>query len=163
EYVGDSVREVWTTLGIAFGLVVIVIYVFLRSLRATIIPTVAIPVSLVGTFAALYFCGFSVNILTMLALVLSIGIVVDGAIVVLENIHRHIEEGLSPFEAAKKAMAEISFAILAITFSLVAVFTPLAFQTSTTGRLLIEFAVTVAVSVIISAFVVVSLAAEMRL
>jgi hydrophobe/amphiphile efflux-1 (HAE1) family protein len=157
EYVGDSVREVWTTLGIAFGLVVIVIYVFLRSLRATIIPTVAIPVSLVGTFAALYFCGFSVNILTMLALVLSIGIVVDDAIVVLENIHRHIEEGLSPFEAAKKAMAEISFAILAITFSLVAVFTPLAFQTSTVGRLLIEFAVTVAVSVIISAFVALTL------
>jgi hydrophobe/amphiphile efflux-1 (HAE1) family protein len=98
-----------------------------------------------------------VNILTMLALVLSIGIVVDDAIVVLENIHRHIEEGLSPFEAAKKAMAEISFAILAITFSLVAVFTPLAFQTSTTGRLLIEFAVTVAVSVIISAFVALTL------
>lgn len=161
EYVGESVHEVWVTLGIAFGLVVIVIYVFLRSLRATIIPTVAIPVSLIGTFAALYFCGFSINILTMLALVLSIGIVVDDAIVVLENIHRHIEEGMRPFDAAKKAMDEIGFAIIAITFSLVAVFTPLAFQTSTTGRLFIEFAVTVAVSVIISAFVALTLAPMM--
>jgi multidrug efflux pump len=157
EYVSESVHEVWVTLGIAFGLVVIVIYVFLRSLRATLIPTVAIPVSLIGTFAALYFCGFSINILTMLALVLSIGIVVDDAIVVLENIHRHIEEGMRPFDAAKKAMNEIGFAIIAITFSLVAVFTPLAFQTSTTGRLFIEFAVTVAVSVIISAFVALTL------
>ncbi|HET6408824.1 MAG TPA: efflux RND transporter permease subunit, partial [Chthoniobacteraceae bacterium] len=161
EYVGQSVHEVWVTLGIAFVLVVIVIYVFLRSLRATIIPTVAIPVSLIGTFAALYFCGFSINILTMLALVLSIGIVVDDAIVVLENIHRHIEEGMRPFDAAKKAMDEIGFAIIAITFSLVAVFTPLAFQTSTTGRLFIEFAVTVAVSVIISAFVALTLAPMM--
>jgi hydrophobe/amphiphile efflux-1 (HAE1) family protein len=161
EYVGESIHEVWVTLGIAFGLVVIVIYVFLRSLRATIIPTVAIPVSLIGTFAALYFCGFSINILTMLALVLSIGIVVDDAIVVLENIHRHIEEGMRPFDAAKKAMNEIGFAIIAITFSLVAVFTPLAFQTSTTGRLFIEFAVTVAVSVIISAFVALTLAPMM--
>jgi multidrug efflux pump len=161
EYVGKSIHEVWVTLGIAFGLVVIVIYVFLRSLRATIIPTVAIPVSLIGTFAALYFCGFSINILTMLALVLSIGIVVDDAIVVLENIHRHIEEGMRPFDAAKKAMDEIGFAIIAITFSLVAVFTPLAFQTSTTGRLFIEFAVTVAVSVIISAFVALTLAPMM--
>ena len=148
------------TLGIAFALVVIVIYVFLRSLRATIIPAVAIPVSIVGTFAALYFCGFSINILTMLALVLVIGIVVDDAIVVLENIHRHIEEGMQPMDAAKKAMDEIAFAIIAITFSLVAVFTPLAFQTSATGRLFIEFAVTVAVSVIISAFVALTLDAD---
>jgi hydrophobe/amphiphile efflux-1 (HAE1) family protein len=157
EYVGQAVHEVWTTLGIAFVLVVVVIYVFLRSLRATLIPTVAIPVSIIGTFAALYFLGYSVNILTMLALVLVIGIVVDDAIVVLENIYRHIEEGLAPMEAAKKSMDEISFAIIAITFSLVAVFTPLAFQTSTTGRLFIEFAVTVAVAVIISAFVALTL------
>ncbi len=157
EYVGEAVHEVWTTLFVAFGLVVFVIYVFLRSFRATLIPAVAIPVSIIGTFAALYFCGFSVNILTMLALVLVIGIVVDDAIVVLENIYRHIEEGMKPMDAAKKAMDEISFAILAITFSLVAVFTPLAFQTSATGRLFIEFAVTVAVSVIISAFVALTL------
>ncbi|MEQ1862703.1 MAG: efflux RND transporter permease subunit [Chthoniobacteraceae bacterium] len=157
EYVGKAVHEVWTTLFIAFALVVVVIYVFLRSLRATIIPAVAIPVSIIGTFAALHFLGFSINILTMLALVLVIGIVVDDAIVVLENIYRHIEEGMKPMEAAKKAMDEISFAIIAITFSLVAVFTPLAFQTSATGRLFIEFAVTVAVSVIISAFVALTL------
>jgi multidrug efflux pump len=157
EYVGKSVHEVWVTLGIAFVLVVVVIYVFLRSFRATIIPAVAIPVSVIGTFAALHFCGFSINILTMLALVLVIGVVVDDAIVVLENIHRHIEEGMRPFDAAKKAMDEISFAIIAITISLVAVFTPLAFQTSTTGRLFIEFAVTVSVSVIISAFVALTL------
>jgi multidrug efflux pump len=157
EYVGEAVHEVWTTLFIAFALVVIVIYVFLRSLRATLIPVVAIPVSIVGTFAALYFCGFSINILTMLALVLVIGIVVDDAIVVLENIYRHIEEGMAPMEAAKKAMAEISFAIIAITVSLVAVFTPLAFQTSAVGRLFVEFAVTVAVAVIISAFVALTL------
>jgi len=157
EYVGAAVHEVWDTLFIAFGLVVFVIYVFLRSLRATLIPVVAIPVSVIGTFAALHFLGFSVNILTMLALVLVIGIVVDDAIVVLENIYRHIEEGLRPMEAAKKAMDEISFAIIAITFSLVAVFTPLAFQTSATGRLFIEFAVTVSVSVIISAFVALTL------
>ena len=157
EYVGAAVHEVWNTLFIAFGLVVFVIYIFLRSLRATIITVVAIPVSIVGTFAALHFIGFSVNIITMLALVLVIGIVVDDAIVVLENIYRHIEEGMKPMDAAKKAMDEISFAIIAITFSLVAVFTPLAFQTSTTGRLFIEFAVTVSVSVIISAFVALTL------
>ncbi|MEO8353067.1 MAG: efflux RND transporter permease subunit, partial [Chthoniobacteraceae bacterium] len=161
EYVSEAVSEVWITLGIAFGLVVIVIYVFLRNFRSTLIPTVAIPVSIIGTFAALYFLGYSINILTMLALVLSIGIVVDDAIVVLENIHRHIELGMRPLEAAKKAMDEIAFAILAITFSLVAVFTPLAFQTSTTGRLFLEFAVTVAVSVIISAFVALTLSPMM--
>jgi hydrophobe/amphiphile efflux-1 (HAE1) family protein len=157
EYVAQAVHEVWVTLGIAFGLVVIVIYVFLRNFRSTIIPTIAIPVSIIGTFAALYFLGYSINILTMLAMVLSIGIVVDDAIVVLENIYRHIEEGMRPLEAAKKAMDEIAFAIIAITFSLVAVFTPLAFQTSTTGRLFLEFAVTVAVSVVISAFVALTL------
>ena len=157
EYVSHAVSEVWVTLAIAFGLVVIVIYVFLRNFRSTLIPTVAIPVSIIGTFAALHFFGYSINILTMLALVLSIGIVVDDAIVVLENIHRYVEQGLPPLQAAKKAMDEIAFAILAITFSLVAVFTPLAFQTTTTGRLLLEFAATVVVSVIISAFVALTL------
>lgn len=161
EYVSEAISEVWVTLAIAFGLVVLVIYVFLRNFRSTIIPVVAVPVSIVGTFAALHFLGYSVNILTMLALVLSIGIVVDDAIVVLENIHRHIEEGMRPMEAAKVAMEEIAFAILAITFSLVAVFLPLAFQTSTTGRLFLEFAVTVAASVLISAFVALTLSPMM--
>lgn len=156
-YVEHAVEEVWVTLGIAFGLVVIVIYLFLKDFRSTLIPAIAIPVSIVGTFALLQFFGYSVNILTMLALVLAIGVVVDDAIVVLENIFRHIEAGTPPLQAAYKAMDEIAFAILAITFSLVAVFLPLAFQTSATGRLFIEFAVAVAGSVVISAFVALSL------
>ncbi|MFM7555212.1 MAG: efflux RND transporter permease subunit, partial [Verrucomicrobiota bacterium] len=156
-YVEKAISEVWDTLAIAFGLVVLIIFVFLRDLRATVIPTVAIPVSIVGTFAALHFMGYSVNILTMLALVLVIGIVVDDAIVVLEAIYRHLEEGMKPMAAAFKAMEEISFAVIAITLSLVAVFTPLAFQKSTTGQLFVEFAVAVSVSVIISAFVALTL------
>ena len=129
-YVENSVHEVWVTLGIAFLLVVIVIYLFLRDFRSTIIPTIAIPVSIVGTFAILSLFGYSINILTMLALVLSIGVVVDDAIVVLENIFRHIEEGMPPMKAAYQAMEEIGFAIIAITVALVAVFLPLAFQKS---------------------------------
>jgi multidrug efflux pump len=148
-YVEHAVDEVWVTLGMAFLLVVIVIYLFLKDFRSTIIPAVAIPVSIVGTFALLHAFGYSINILTMLALVLAIGVVVDDAIVVLENIYRHIEEGTPVLQAAYKAMDEIAFAILAITFSLVAVFLPLAFQTSATGRLFIEFAVAVAGSVVI--------------
>ena len=160
-YVEHAVEEVWITLGIAFLLVVVVIYFFLGDFRSTIIPAVAIPVSIIGTFVLLYAFGFSINILTMLALVLAIGVVVDDAIVVLENIYRHIEEGMHPLKAAFKAMDEIGFAILAITLALVAVFLPLAFQTSTTGRLFIEFAVAVAGSVIISAFVALSLSPMM--
>ena len=156
-YVEKAISEVWDTLAIAFGLVVLIIFVFLRDLRATFIPIVAIPVSIIGTFAVLHLMGYSVNILTMLALVLVIGIVVDDAIVVLEAIYRHIEEGIKPMAAAFKAMDEISFAVIAITLSLVAVFTPLAFQKSTTGRLFVEFAVAVSVSVIISAFVALTL------
>lgn len=160
-YVERAISEVWETLAIAFFLVVLIIFVFLRNVRSTIIPSVAIPVSIVGTFAILYAFGYSVNILTMLALVLTIGIVVDDAIVVLEAIYRHIEEGLPPLQAAYKAMEEISFAVIAITISLVAVFAPLAFQKSTTGRLFIEFAVAVAGSVVISAFVALTLSPTM--
>jgi hydrophobe/amphiphile efflux-1 (HAE1) family protein len=160
-YVEKAIHEVWQTLGMAFFLVVLIIFVFLRNVRSTIIPSVAIPVSIVGTFAILYAFGYSVNILTMLALVLTIGIVVDDAIVVLEAIYRHIEEGMPPMKAAFKAMEEISFAVIAITISLVAVFAPLAFQRSTTGRLFIEFAVAVAGSVIISAFVALTLSPAM--
>ncbi len=161
KYVEKAIGEVWETLAMAFALVVLIIFMFLRNFRSTIIPSVAIPVSLVGTFAILYAFGYSVNILTMLALVLSIGIVVDDAIVVLEAIYRHIEEGMKPLPAAIKAMEEISFAVIAITVSLVAVFTPLAFQKSTTGRLFIEFAVAVSGSVIISAFVALTLSPAM--
>ena len=157
RFVEKAIEEVWTTLGIAFILVVIIIYLFLRDFRSTIIPAVAIPVSIVGTFVILYAFGYSVNILTMLALVLAIGVVVDDAIVVLENIFRHIEQGMTPMKAAFKAMDEIAFAVIAITVSLVAVFLPLAFQTSTTGQLFIEFAVAVAGSVVISAFVALTL------
>ncbi len=156
-FVEKAILEVWEALALAFGLVVLIIFVFLRNLRSTIIPAVAIPVSIVGTFALLYAFGYSINILTMLALVLSIGIVVDDAIVVLEAIYRHLEEGLPPLEAARKAMDEISFAVIAITISLVAVFAPLAFQKSQTGRLFVEFAVAVAGSVVISAFVALTL------
>jgi len=160
-FVERSIAEVWETLGIAFILVILIIFVFLRNVRSTLIPAVAIPVSLVGTLALLYLLGYSINILTMLALVLSIGVVVDDAIVVLEAIYRHIEEGMAPMQAAFKAMEEISYAVIAITVSLVAVFTPLAFQKSTTGRLFIEFAVTVAGSVVISAFVALTLSPAM--
>ena len=160
-YVEKAIDEVWLTLAIAFVLVVIVIFLFLRDIRSTIIPAVAIPVSIIATFAVLAVLGYSINILTMLALVLSIGVVVDDAIVVLENIYRHIEEGMPPMQAAFKAMEEIGFAIIAITVSLVAVFLPLAFQKSATGRLFVEFAVAVAGSVIISAFVALTLSPMM--
>ncbi len=156
-FVEEAIHEVWVTLGIAFGLVVVVIFVFLRNLRSTVIPGVVIPVSIVGVFTVLYAMGYSVNILTMLALVLAIGIVVDDAIVVLENIYRHIEAGEPPMQAAFGAMREIGFAIIAITISLVAVFIPLAFQKTATGRLFIEFAFALAGSVVISAFVALSL------
>src|SRR5262245_59445430 len=160
-FVRKAIHEVWTTLGLAFGLVVILIWLFLGSFRSTIIPSLAIPVSIIGTFAILHAFGFSINILTMLALVLAIGVVVDDAIVVLENIHRHIEAGLSPLQAAFKGMEEISFAVIAITLSLIAVFTPLAFQQSATGRLFIEFAVAVGGSVAVSAFVALTLSPMM--
>ncbi len=160
-YVEQAVSEVWETLGIAFGLVLLIIFIFLRNIRSTLIPSVAIPVSIVGTFALMHFLGYSINILTMLALVLAIGVVVDDAIVVLEAIYRHVEEGMAPREAAFKAMEEISFAILAITVSLVAVFLPLAFQTGQTGRLFVEFAVAIAGSVTLSAFVALTLSPAM--
>ena len=157
NFVEDSIREVWFTLAFAFLLVVTVIYVFLHNFRATLVPAVALPVSIVASFAVMHLMGYSINILTLLALVLSIGIVVDDAIVVLENIHRHIEEGLSPFQAALKGMKEITFAVIATTVALVAVFIPLAFQSSTTGRLFIEFAIAIVAAVVVSTFVALSL------
>ena len=157
NFVEDSIREVWFTLAFAFLLVVTVIYVFLHNFRATLVPAVAIPVSIVASFAVMHLMGYSINILTLLALVLSIGIVVDDAIVVLENIHRHIEEGLSPFQAALKGMKEITFAVIATTVALVAVFIPLAFQSSTTGRLFVEFAIAMVAAVVVSTFVALSL------
>ena len=160
-FVRKAISEVWSTLGLAFILVVVLIWLFLGSFRSTLIPALAIPVSIIGTFAILLAFGYSINILTMLALVLAIGVVVDDAIVVLENIHRHVEAGLSPMKAAFKGMDEIAFAVIAITLSLIAVFTPLAFQKSATGRLFIEFAVAVAGSVAVSAFVALTLSPMM--
>lgn len=157
-YIDKSIKEVWITLGIAFFLVVFVIYIFLHNARATLVPAITIPVSIIATFAVLYFFGFSINIITMLAFVLAIGLVVDDAIVVLENIHRHIENGMHPMAASVKGMKEIGFAVIATTVALVAVFLPMAFQTSDTGRLFIEFAVAISFSVMISTFVALTLA-----
>ncbi len=156
-YVEKSILEVWETLGIAFVLVILTIYVFLHNVRSTFIPSITIPVSIIATFGVLYIFGYSVNIVTMLAFVLAIGLVVDDAIIVLENIYRHVEEGMQPLAAAYQGMKEIGFAVIATTIALVAVFLPMAFQTSVTGRLFIEFAVALSFSVLISAFVALTL------
>jgi len=157
-YVEKSIKEVWETLGIAFVLVVLTIFIFLHNIRSTFIPSITIPVSIISTFGVLYVLGYSINIVTMLAFVLTIGLVVDDAIIVLENIYRHVEEGMKPMEAAIQGMKEIGFVVIATTIALVAVFLPMAFQTSVTGRLFIEFAVAISFSVLISAFVALSLA-----
>jgi multidrug efflux pump len=152
-FVRRSIDDVRTTIFEAVALVVLVIYLFLRSMRATWVPTMAIPVSVIGTFAVLYFLDFSINTLTLMGITLAIGLVVDDAIVVLENITRWIEEGTPPREAAHRGMEEIAFAVLATTGCVVAVFLPLAFLTDQTGRLFREFGVTVAAAVAISGFV----------
>jgi hydrophobe/amphiphile efflux-1 (HAE1) family protein len=157
EYVQHAVTEVWQTLGIAFVLVVLTIFVFLRSVRSTLVPALAIPVSVGSTFGVMYLLGITINIFTLLALVLAIGIVVDDAIVVLENIHRHVENGEPPFEAAITGIREIAFAVVATTLSLVAVFMPLAFIGGITGRLLLEFAIALSTSVILSSVVALTL------
>ncbi len=156
-FIRRAIRDVTQTLFEAVVLVVIVIYLFLRRLRSTLIPAVAIPVSIVGTFAVLYFAGFSINTLTLMGLTLAIGLVVDDAIVVLENVTRWVEDGTPPREAARRGMREISFAVVAATVSVVAVFLPLAFLYDTTGRLFREFGVTVATAVAISGFVALTL------
>jgi multidrug efflux pump len=156
-FIDRSVKSVYVTVAEAVGLVALVVFVFLRTLRASIIPLVTIPVSLIGSFALIAAAGFTINTLTLLALVLAIGLVVDDAIVVLENIFRHIEEGLTPFQAALKGAKEISFAVVAMTLTLAAVFAPLAFTPGRTGRLFAEFALTLAGAVIVSGFVALTL------
>ncbi len=156
-FIRESIRDVTRTIFEAVILVVFVIWVFLRTFRATIIPAVAIPVSIIGTFAFLYALGFTINTLTLMGVTLAIGLVVDDAIVVLENIARWIERGEPPLQAARKGMSEISFAVVSATISAVAVFLPLTFLTDTTGRLFREFAVTVAAAVGISGFVALTL------
>jgi multidrug efflux pump len=156
-FIDRSIADVRTTIFEAVVLVILVIYLFLRSMRATIIPVIAIPISIIGTFTALDFMGFTINTLTLMGMTLAIGVVVDDAIVVLENVARWIEDGATPMEAARKGMAEISFAVIAATVSVIAVFLPLAFLTTSTGKLFREFGVTVAVSVAISGFVALTL------
>jgi len=156
-FIQNSIDEVTHTIVVAMLLVVLVVLAFLKSFRATLIPAVAIPVSLLATFAVSYLLGFTINILTLLALVLSIGLVVDDAIVMLENIVRHLEMGKSRLRAAYDGAKEIGFAILATTISLVAVFIPVAFLTGTVGRLFNEFGITVAVAVATSGFVALTL------
>ncbi|MGQ8775633.1 MdtB/MuxB family multidrug efflux RND transporter permease subunit [Serratia sp. NA_112.1] len=148
-----SVSDVQFELLLAVALVVMVIYVFLRNVPATIIPSVAVPLSLIGTFAAMYFLGFSINNLTLMALTIATGFVVDDAIVVIENISRYIEKGEKPLDAALKGAGEIGFTIISLTFSLVAVLIPLLFMGDIVGRLFREFAVTLAVAILISAVV----------
>ena len=149
----DAVSDVQETLAIAVCLVIMVIFLFLRKVSATIIPALAVPVSLVGTFAAMYMFGFSINNMTLLALTLSVGFVVDDAIVMLENIVRHIEGGMRPYEAALKGSREIGFTILSITFSLIAVFIPVLLMGGMVGRVFREFAVSVSVAIVVSGFV----------
>ncbi|MFZ1332173.1 MAG: efflux RND transporter permease subunit [Flavobacteriales bacterium] len=152
-----AIVEVEETVLIAFGLVVLVIFVFLRDLRTTLIPVLAIPISLIGTFFIMWAAGFSINILTLLAIVLATGIVVDDAIVVLENIYAKIENGMDPMEAGRKGSTEITFAIISTTVTLAAVFLPIIFLSGLTGRLFREFGIVVAGAVIISAVVSLSL------
>jgi multidrug efflux pump len=150
-FVRDSIKAVVTTLLEAVALVVLVVILFLQTWRASIIPLIAVPVSVVGTFAALHLLGFSINTLTLFGLVLAIGIVVDDAIVVVENVERNIEEGLTPLAAAHQAMKEVSGPIIAIALVLCAVFVPMAFLSGVTGQFYKQFAVTIAISTVISA------------
>ena len=148
-----SVKDVEFELLLTIALVVMVIFLFLRSLSATIIPSIAVPLSLVGTFGVMYLAGYSLNNLTMMALTISTGFVVDDAIVMIENISRYIEEGEKPMEAALKGAEQIGFTILSLTVSLIAVLIPLLFMGDVAGRLFRQFAVTLAVTIVISAFV----------
>lgn len=157
SFIRKSISEVMETIFIAFGLVIIIIFLFLRNWRTTLIPILAIPISLIGAFFIMYASGFSINVLTLLGIVLAIGIVVDDAIVVLENIYRKIEDGLSPIEAAVKGSSEIFFAIISTTVSLASVFLPIVFLQGLTGKLFKEFGYVIAGSVIISAFVALTL------
>lgn len=160
-FIEASIHNVAQTLIEATLLVVLVIFLFLRSARATLIPLVTIPVSLLGAMIFMHIFGFSLNTLTLLAFVLAIGLVVDDAIVVLENIYRHIEEGLAPIDAAIQGIREIAFAVMAMTLTLVAVFAPLAFTTGRTGKLFTEFALTLAAAVLVSGFCALTLSPMM--
>ena len=152
RFIRASIDEVKTTVYEAFLLVIIIIFLFLRDWRVTLIPCIVIPVSLIGAFFVMYLCGFSINVLSMLAIVLSVGLVVDDAIVMTENIYIRIERGMKPFEAGIEGAKEIFFAVVSTTVTLVAVFLPIVFMEGQTGRLFREFSFVVAGSVIISSF-----------
>ncbi len=157
KYIRSSIKEVQSTIYLAFCLVVIIIFMFLRDWRTTVIPILVIPVSLVGSFFIMYIAGFTINVLTLLAIVLSIGLVVDDAIVMMENIYVKIEQGMTPLEAGIKGSNEIFFAIISTTITLVAVFIPIVFLEGMTGRLFREFSIVIAGAVTISSFVALTL------
>jgi len=156
-FIDRSIKNVFITILEATGLVIIIIFLFLHSFRAAIIPVVTIPVSLLTAFAIMYATGLTINTLTLLAFVLAIGLVVDDAIVMLENIYRHVEEGMKPFDAAIRGAREVGFAVIAMTMTLAAVYAPIAFTPGRTGRLFMEFAVTLAGAVVVSGFVALTL------
>jgi multidrug efflux pump len=160
-FIDRSIKSVFTTIAEAVLLVALVTFFFLRNLRATLIPLVTIPLALVGAFALMYAFGFTINTLTLLAMVLAIGLVVDDAIVVLENIYRNIENGMERVAASVKGIKEIGFAVVAMTLTLTAVYAPLAFATGRTGRLFIEFALALAGAVLVSGFVALTLSPMM--
>jgi len=157
EYIRTSIREVRNTILTAFSLVIIIIFFFLRNWRTTLIPIIVIPVSLIGTFFIMYLAGFSINVLTMLAIVLAIGLVVDDAIVMMENIYVKIESGMKPYDAGIKGSNEIFFAIISTTITLISVFIPIVFLQGMTGRLFREFSIVIAGAVAISSFVALTL------
>lgn len=152
RFVRASINEVKSTILFSFVLVIIIIFLFLRNLRVTLIPVMVIPISLIGSFFILYFCGYSINTLTLLSVVLSVGLVVDDAIVMVENIFLKVEQGLSPREASIKGAKELLFAVISTSITLVCVFVPIMMVTGMTGKLLIEFAVTVTGAILFSTF-----------
>ncbi|MCA1790068.1 MAG: efflux RND transporter permease subunit, partial [Thioalkalivibrio sp.] len=161
DYIQSAIDEVILTIGLALGIVLVVIYLFLGSLRSVLIPAVAIPLALIGTFLLMLLMGFSINLLTLLAMVLAIGIVVDDAIIMLENVHRHIEDGMQPYDAAIQGARELAWPIVAMSTTLIAVFLPIGFVGGLTGTLFVEFAFTLAGAVLISGVVALTLSPVM--
>ncbi len=157
EFVEISIKEVAITFAEAILLVILIIYLFLQNWRATLIPILAVPISIIGAFAGMYMLGFSINLLTLFGLVLAIGIVVDDAIIVIENVERHMKEGMKPREASFQAMKEVSSALIAIILVLSAVFIPVAFMGGLTGEMYRQFAITIVISIVISGFVALTL------
>ncbi|MCP4713356.1 MAG: efflux RND transporter permease subunit, partial [Planctomycetes bacterium] len=156
-FIDRSISEVYNTLFITGGLVILVLYIFIGQVRATLIPAITVPVSLISSFIAAYYFGFSINLITLMALILSIGLVVDDAIVVVENIFHHIEKGESPLVAAYKGTREVGFAVVATTLVLVMVFLPISFMDGMVGLLFTEFSVLLAMSVIFSSLIALTL------